>query len=147
MHLTAWQTASVILGVFVAGILLMSWLGKQIRGLYHAARRIEEALGVDDDGKTLRQNVTDLQGTVGDLKATLGNGIRSDVRRALELAQQNADGIARVEAKAEDAHRATNQLHAEVNIVIDAVVDDRARVWKVLGSMGHDRRQAAIEDV
>lgn len=156
--------SQAILALAVSGTVLLVFLWKLLQLAYRIARRFEEVLGVDQHGKTLRGDVNELKEVVigdddapnlrddvNELKKALGNGIRDDVRRALELAEGNAAGIARVEASAsrsevsaDDARRATNQLRGELNIIADSVIDDRARVWKILASMGYDRR--ASED-
>ena len=151
MRLTGVQSLALIVGICVSFTVLLSAAVKA----FNLLKRIDSAIGVDEDGKTLRQNftdmkgeVTDLKGDVAGLKSALDNGIRTDIRSARDHADQARQLAGRAAAAssvanqhAEDAIRATNALRAEVNALTDVAMRDHKGIWRALRTLGIDRRQ------
>lgn len=161
MHVTGLQVLSLVLGIIVAATMLLTFIAKQLLGAHRALTRIEDAIGLDADGKTLRQNVGELttelsrvKDDVGEMHATLNNGMRSEVVEARQqaaaaatLAGRAATAAATAEQHSNDAMRGVHAMRAGQDIVLRAVMRDIAGIWTALASMGVDRRQLAIEDV
>lgn len=130
-----------ILALAVSVTVLLVFLGKMLQQAYRMVRRIEDAIGPDEGGKTLRKNVEELKGA-------LNNGIRTDIRAAVDhagearrLAGKAAASAATAEQMANEALRATNALRAGVDAMTNAALTDHAGLWDALSELGIDRRE------
>lgn len=129
------MSAGEIVGIAVGCFAILTALGHIIRLLYRLVRTWE---GMRED--------------VGELKAVLNNGLRSEVKsaaansaKAVELAGEAAAKVDAFEQRQEDTQRAVNALRAEVDVYTNVVLQDRRHIRRTLAEAGIELRDDDID--
>lgn len=144
--------------ILVAVTILMTAAVKGFRVM----ARVDSVVGIDKDGKTLRDHVTeqsskqDAQATelaavgskVRELETILNNGLRTQIaeavveaREARRLAGAAAASSSSAHQEATDARRASAAARADISVIGDAVASDSAKLWDAMSELGIDRRR------
>lgn len=139
------DSAQAWLTLLVAITILLTFIGAVARILY----KIMQGLGPDEDGHSLRDRVRNVEGA-------LNNGLRTDIRTALNQVEKNAADVAAAKELAAEAvrvaavadqqaaegrstiERAVNGLRADVDVYTNVVLSDRRRIKEEIRKLGGD---------
>lgn len=123
------SSAPAVTLFLVSLTVLCTFLAKVIQLGYRQVRNHEKTqelvTRLADNFEHLADSLTTVIGRIDTLERTLNNGIRSEIRQAIEEA-------AEAKKEAIDARRAVDALSAEVDVYTNVVIDDRRRIRQIV---------------